>query len=79
MTAVMAHITGDPAEATAFVDGLHAELSGAATGVYSNFLADEGDARLRQAYPAATYDRLAAVKRRVDPDNVFRGNHNIRP
>ena len=53
--------------------------SGGATGVYSNFLADEGAARLHQAYPGATYERLVPVKRRVDPENLFRGNHNIRP
>jgi FAD/FMN-containing dehydrogenase len=67
------------AEAVAWTEAYHAELSGNATGVYSNFLADEGDARLHQAYPGATYERLVAVKRRVDPGNVFRGNHNIRP
>ncbi len=79
MTAVIAHATGDPAATEAWTDAYHAELSGNATGVYSNFLGDEGDARLREAYPAATYERLVAVKRRVDPANVFRGNHNIRP
>ena len=47
--------------------------------MYSNFLADEGAARLHQAYPGATYERLVQVKRRVDPENLFRGNHNIRP
>ncbi len=48
-------------------------------GVYSNFLADEGDARIREAYPAETYARLADVKRRYDPTNFFRKNQNIRP
>ena len=36
-------------------------------------------AAARQAYPGATYERLVQVKRRVDPENVFHGNHNIRP
>jgi FAD/FMN-containing dehydrogenase len=66
-------------EAVAWTEAYHAELSGAATGVYSNFLADEGAARLHRAYPGATYERLVRVKRRVDPDNLFRGNHTIRP
>jgi FAD/FMN-containing dehydrogenase len=78
MATTMAFVTGEPEEATALADGLLASLSGTATGVYANFLGDE-DARLGEAYPGATYERLVAVKRRVDPENVFSGNHNIRP
>jgi FAD/FMN-containing dehydrogenase len=48
-------------------------------GAYVNFLGDEGDERVRAAYPEATYVRLAEVKRRYDPDNLFRVNANIRP
>jgi FAD/FMN-containing dehydrogenase len=48
-------------------------------GVYANFLADEGACRVHDAYPPATYARLAAIKRRYDPDNLFRFNQNIRP
>jgi FAD binding domain-containing protein/berberine-like enzyme len=48
-------------------------------GVYVNFLADEGEARLRAAYPGGTYERLAEIKRRYDPDNLFRLNQNIPP
>jgi FAD/FMN-containing dehydrogenase len=48
-------------------------------GVYSNFLEAEGDARIRAAYPRGTYDRLAEIKRRYDPANLFRQNQNIRP
>jgi hypothetical protein len=48
-------------------------------GVYVNFLSDEGGARLRDAYPAATLARLAEIKRRYDPQNVFRLNQNIQP
>jgi len=47
--------------------------------VYVNELTgDEGTARLRAAYGPA-YERLAALKRRYDPANVFRLNQNIAP
>ena len=48
-------------------------------GVYVNFLENEGDARLRDAYPAATLARLRAIKRAYDPHNLFRFNQNVRP
>jgi len=47
--------------------------------VYVNFLMDEGEERVRQAYGAKKYDRLKALKRRYDPDNFFRLNQNIPP
>jgi FAD/FMN-containing dehydrogenase len=50
-----------------------------AVGVYANFLEDEGEGRIREAYPGLTYQRLAEVKRRYDPTNVFQLNQNIRP
>jgi FAD/FMN-containing dehydrogenase len=48
-------------------------------GAYVNFLVNEGPERIRAAYPGATYDRLAAVKAKYDPQNLFRRNHNIVP
>lgn len=48
-------------------------------GVYVNFLADEGAGRVREAYPHGAWERLAALKRRYDPDNLFRRNQNVPP
>jgi FAD/FMN-containing dehydrogenase len=48
-------------------------------GAYVNFVNDEGEARVRAAYPGATWDRLAAVKAAYDPTNLFRRNQNIPP
>jgi FAD/FMN-containing dehydrogenase len=48
-------------------------------GVYMNFLHnDEGEARLRAAY-GNSYERLARIKARYDPQNIFRNNQNILP
>jgi FAD/FMN-containing dehydrogenase len=47
--------------------------------VYVNFLEDEGEDRVRAAYGPAKHDRLKALKRRYDPDNLLRGNQNISP
>jgi FAD/FMN-containing dehydrogenase len=49
------------------------------TTVYVNFLMDEGEDRIRQAYGTEKYDRLKALKRKYDPDNFFRINQNIPP
>ena len=47
-------------------------------GVYVNNLGDEGEDRVRAAY-GANYLRLAALKRKFDPTNLFRANQNVRP
>ena len=56
-------------------DELHPESAG---GSYINFMMDEGQDRIRASY-RGNYARLAQVKRRYDPDNVFHVNQNIRP
>ncbi|HEV2006581.1 MAG TPA: FAD-binding oxidoreductase [Candidatus Limnocylindrales bacterium] len=49
-------------------------------GGYVNYSpVDESADRVKAAYGVDRYTRLVAVKRRLDPDNVFRFNHNIRP
>lgn len=46
---------------------------------WMNYLADDDtDDEIRSAY-GPNYQRLAEVKRRYDPDNLFRSNHNIEP
>jgi FAD/FMN-containing dehydrogenase len=50
-----------------------------ASGVYVNDLTDEGEAGVRRAYGAEKLARLAALKDRYDPANVFHLNHNIHP
>ena len=62
-----------------WVEGLATAVRRGETGVYVNFLGDEGEARVREAYPGATWDRLAAIKARYDPTNLFRYNQNIPP
>jgi len=49
------------------------------TSVYVNFLMEEGEDRVRQAYGDAKYDRLKALKTKYDPGNFCRLNHNIKP
>jgi FAD/FMN-containing dehydrogenase len=77
---INAFVDPDAVESTtAWNRSLFAALEPKATGVYANFLEDEGDARIAVAYPGETYARLAAIKRRYDPANIFHRNQNIRP
>jgi FAD/FMN-containing dehydrogenase len=62
--------------ARAFLDALRPHRAG----VYVNFLdSDDGAGRVREAYGDDTYRRLAEVKAKYDPDNVFHNNKNILP
>ena len=54
---------------------LHPHSSG---GAYVNFLMEEGEDRVRATY-GGNYERLAALKRKYDPNNLFRLNQNVRP
>jgi len=63
----------------AWTEELWAAVKSQRDGVYVNFLADEGRARIAEAYPTDTYARLAWVKSTYDPENLFAGNQNVRP
>jgi FAD/FMN-containing dehydrogenase len=80
---VIVGVDSDPAKAPAlkkwakdYWDAVHPfDLAGA----YPNFMMDdEGDARLKATY-GDNYQRLAELKKKYDPGNLFRINHNIRP
>ena len=79
---VMVGVDPDPANkerisawAKEYWTALHPYSAG---GAYVNFMMDEGDDRIRATY-GRNYDRLAKVKKRYDPTNLFRVNQNIKP
>jgi hypothetical protein len=73
------HGPDDRPEREAWVLNFQAALRQSDDGAYVNFLGPEGAQCVRRAYPGATWDRLAAIKRRYDPTNLFRLNQNIWP
>jgi FAD/FMN-containing dehydrogenase len=75
----MFEIGGDPTPHDAWTNAFFEAFADRSTGVYANFLGAEGDARIRSAYPHGAYERLAAIKRRHDPANLFRLNQNVPP
>ncbi|MFD7911845.1 FAD-binding oxidoreductase [Streptomyces sp. NPDC059752] len=79
---VIAGMWPDPAineSATAWVrDYYEATAPHSEEGGYINFMADDDQDRIRTNYKG-NYDRLVAVKRAYDPENLFHLNQNIRP
>ncbi len=69
----------DAAKHEAWSESLWRQIRHEGRGAYVNFLEDEGPQRVHDAYPPATYARLAAIKRRYDPGNLFRFNQNVPP
>jgi FAD/FMN-containing dehydrogenase len=80
----VAAVYGDPGERSVH-DAWVADLAGRLgdgdgdSAAYSGFLTDGREERVRAAYPGPTWDRLAEIKARYDPDNVFRLNSNVPP
>jgi len=80
--AVMVGVDPDPANrekisawARDYWTAVHPYSAG---GAYVNFMMDEGEDRVRATY-GKNYDRLAKIKKRYDPANLFRVNQNIKP
>ena len=69
----------DRARREAWVTDFAAALEQGDGGAYVNFLGEEGEARVRAAYPGSTWERLVEIKGRYDPTNLFRLNQNIPP
>jgi FAD/FMN-containing dehydrogenase len=63
----------------AWAEETMAALRQSDSGAYVNFLGEESAERVRAAYPGETWERLASIKRRYDPTNLFRLNQNISP
>ncbi|MGO9429976.1 FAD-binding oxidoreductase [Rhodoblastus sp.] len=73
----------DPAESAqhlAWTQGFFDAMKPHGAGkVYVNFVADEGENRVADAYNAGAMARLRKIKAKYDPGNLFRMNQNIRP
>lgn len=67
------------AQETAWARNFWTAVQPFSTGVYVNFLGEEGDDRVKAAYGAQKYGRLVDLKRKYDPENFFRFNQNIKP
>jgi FAD/FMN-containing dehydrogenase len=79
LASIVAYV-GDSLEvSTAAADAYLADVGGRGARTYVNFVGETDGSRVRDAYPEPTYRRLVEIKRRYDPDNLFRGNQNIRP
>jgi FAD/FMN-containing dehydrogenase len=70
---------GAPPEVAAAPLARWSQVAARGRGAYVNFLGTASGADVESVYPPATYRRLAGVKRRYDPGNVFRRTHNISP
>jgi FAD/FMN-containing dehydrogenase len=74
-----APLSADAASLNARTTRVFQALMPYAKGAYVGFVANEGEQRVREIYPPATYDRLVALKNQYDPTNLFGLNQNIKP
>jgi FAD/FMN-containing dehydrogenase len=61
------------------LEAIWEKLTPHVNGAYANFLSSATEEDVAAVYPTEVYNRLAAVKRRYDPGNLFARNHNVRP
>lgn len=79
MFAALAPVAGYEDQVRAWSTGFRDALRPCALpGSYANFMMDDGPEAARACY-GSNAERLAVLKRRFDPDNVFRRNQNIAP
>ncbi|MEU9310358.1 FAD-binding oxidoreductase [Streptomyces sp. NPDC048256] len=83
---IMAHLSAiyadqaDVALYEAWVEEFMAAIRQSDSGSYGNFVVNAGQEQIREAlYPGATGERLAQIKAKYDPANLFCSNHNILP
>ncbi|NOQ45234.1 MAG: FAD-binding protein [Desulfobulbaceae bacterium] len=69
----------DDDKCLAWAREFHSSTEGFAQGVYVNFLSDEGETRVKDAYTEEVWQRLVQVKNKYDPNNIFKMNQNIKP
>src|SRR5690606_35405235 len=69
----------DATKHIAWTNALWQAIRHEGAGVYVNLLENEGEERIRDAYPPATLSRLREIKGKYDPQNLFRFNQNIGP
>jgi hypothetical protein len=79
---VLAAVSPDPAALPQYRDWVRSYFNAlhphSAGGAYVNFLMEEGEDRVATSY-RGNYARLAQIKKKYDPGNLFRVNQNIKP
>jgi FAD/FMN-containing dehydrogenase len=71
--------TADDEKCLKWARDFHEATKPFASGVYVNFLSQEGEDRIKEAYTGEVWDRLVEIKNKWDPENRFHMNQNIKP
>ncbi|MFQ5709293.1 MAG: FAD-binding oxidoreductase [bacterium] len=69
----------DDEKCLAWARDFHSSTEQFADGVYVNFLSEEGEDRVKDAYSKEAWNRLVQIKNKYDPRNLFQMNQNIKP